>query len=867
MMFIARMIAREMRSSWRRLLFFFICIAVGVGAIVALRSVIQSVRQTFAGEARGLISADAVISSNRALGPELAEAIDRRLAEAGAESLQSVEIATMVRAADRAEGLTRMVELRAVEPGFPYYGRMALTGGQAYAHELLRDSGVLVRPELLAQLGVRVGDGLLIGTKRFVIRGVIESEPGRRLGAFSLGPRVFVSLEDLQGTGLLAFGSRASYQRLLKVPDAALDPLVSTLRADFANQFARVRSYKATEDDIGEDFARAEDYLSLVGLVIVILGGIGVSSVTRVFVQQKIRSIAVLKCVGARSSQLLVIYLAQVVILGLAGSLLGVALAAGAIAAIPATLAAAATPGVTISYGLTAPAVLQGLGHRPAGVGAVCPGAAARRAARQALPTAARRGGRDAPGSGAAGRHRRRRGRAGGAHGLAGGLVADRVGRDRGLCRHRAGAAPGRVADDSAHPAARALALVSAAARGAAAEPPRQPGPHRAAGRRPRQLLHHRRPVAAGEPDCEFAVDLSPEAPDMFLLDIQADQVEAVRSLVTARQDAGAPPPRLLPVLRARVVGVQGRELQLENYEDVRGRGSLAREYTITYRAALEANERVVDGAFWADAEPRAPAEDEAATPVTRCRSRRASAIGSASVGDTMRFDVLGRIIEARVTSVRHVEWSDSRAGGFMFVFRPGVLDRAPHGPSRSSVARPTPRRAGRLQADLVAVAPNVSVIDGREILQTIKTVVDNVTLAVTVVGSLVVLSGLLILIGAVAMTKFRRIYEAAIFKTLWAPRRVITTVLLLEYGLLGALAGLIGSLGAIGLTWGISRFALEIPFRAAAIAERRGRGGDGRARGGRGYCGQLGCAAAQAPRHPPGRVGPALRAGSPRPP
>ena len=132
---------------------------------------------------------------------------------------------------------------------------------------------------------------------------------------------------------------------------------------------------------------------------------------------------------------------------------------------------------------------------------------------------------------------------------------------------------------------------------------------------------------------------------------------------------------------------------------------------------------------------------------------------------------------------------------------------------SRSSAARPTRWRAARLQAELVTVAPNVSVIDGREILQTIKTVVDNVTLAVTVVGSLVVLSGLLILIGAVAMTKFRRIYEAAIFKTLGATRRVIASVLLVEYGLLGALSGAIGSIGALGLTWGISRFALDIPF------------------------------------------------------
>jgi putative ABC transport system permease protein len=311
----------------------------------------------------------------------------------------------------------------------------------------------------------------------------------------------------------------------------------------------------------------------------------------------------------------------------------------------------------------------------------------------------------------------------------------------------------------------------------------------------------------------EFAVDLAPDAPDMFLLDIQSDQVEAVRAAVAARQDPGASPPRLVPVLRARVVGVEGREVQLENYEDVRGRGSLAREYTITYRPTLERNERVIAGEFWSTSStPSTPSTSSPPSEVSIEESIRDRF--RIDVGDTMRFDVLGRTIDARVTSVRRVEWADSRAGGFMFVFRPGALERAPHGSVAFFRGPADPADRGRLQAELVGVAPNVSVIDGREILQTVKSVVDHVTLAVTVVGSLVVLSGLLILVGAVAMTKFRRIYEAAIFKTLGATRRVITTILLLEYGLLGALAGAIGAAGAVGLTWGISRYALEIPFR-----------------------------------------------------
>jgi putative ABC transport system permease protein len=178
-----------------------------------------------------------------------------------------------------------------------------------------------------------------------------------------------------------------------------------------------------------------------------------------------------------------------------------------------------------------------------------------------------------------------------------------------------------------------------------------------------------------------------------------------------------------------------------------------------------------------------------------------------------VRFDVLGRSISAKVTSVRAVEWSESRAGGFMFLFRPGVLDKAPHGYIGFIRGPKDVEQRSRLQAELVNVAPNVSVIDGREIIDAITSVINNVTLAVTVVGTLVVVSGLMILVGAVAMTKFRRVYEAAIFKTLGATRGLIAAVLLFEYGLLGVLAGSIGAGGAIVLTWAVSRYALDIPF------------------------------------------------------
>src|SRR5437899_9345307 len=150
------------------------------------------------------------------------------------------------------------------------------------------------------------------------------------MGEFSLGPRVIIDYDDLSSTGLLGFGSRARRMILVKMPEERVEALVHTLRDDFKEEFINIRSYRSTEDQVGRDFDRAENYLSLVGLIIVILGGIAVSSVTRVFILQKIRSIAVLKCVVARCRPIFAVYLLHVMALGLAGGLCGVPLARAA---------------------------------------------------------------------------------------------------------------------------------------------------------------------------------------------------------------------------------------------------------------------------------------------------------------------------------------------------------------------------------------------------------------------------------------------------------------------------------------------------------------------------------------------------------
>src|SRR4051812_15519231 len=362
MKFVTLMALREIRASWRRLLFFFVCVAIGVGAIVLLRSIIQNVRGQLVRESRALIAADVVVATNRPWAADVRADLEKRFAAAPIQARQeTIEVASMVRPPDR-EGAAavapRMVELRGVQDGFPFYGTVVLQDGAAFSHALLVNRGALVRPELLSQLGVAVGDTLLIGGQPFTIRGVIAQEPGRRVGAFSFGSRVLVDYDDLKKTGLLSFGSRASYRILLKMPEGAVDALTKQIREQFRSRFVNVNSFHATEDQIGDDLGRAENYLSLVGFIILVLGGIGVWSVTRVFVRQKIRSVAILKCLGATTRQVLAAYVLQVVFLGLSGSALGVAVARAGIAAIPERMAAALGAS---SYALTFSAVWQGV--------------------------------------------------------------------------------------------------------------------------------------------------------------------------------------------------------------------------------------------------------------------------------------------------------------------------------------------------------------------------------------------------------------------------------------------------------------------------------------------------------------------------
>jgi putative ABC transport system permease protein len=802
--FVFNLARRELRASWRRLLFFFLCIGVGVGSIVALRSLIQNLNRAVAGEARALMTADVQIETTREWTPDALAKINNVARPPVVEArTETIESATMLRPADAAREGALMVELKGVERGFPLYGDFKLEDGRAFDYSLVEHDGAVVAPLLLERLGLKIGDRVKIGEREFEIRGVSKQEPGSA-GGFRLGPRVFVSRESLESAGLTGFGSRARRKILLKVADGRMDELVRALRNELGNNVVGVRSYRDSEENLGEQFTRAENYLSLTGLVVLVLGGIGVSSVTRVFIEQKRKTIAVLKCVGATGGRLTAAYLAQVVALGAAGSVLGVLLAKGALVFVRARFSDALPP--NLAYGLHAGSVAQGLA-----LGVLVSllfSALPLLRIRQIKPNMLLRESESDT--------RTRRldlWRWTVALVVLAGLVfltSWQAGSIRVGLFFIAGLG---IAALVLYAAAWALILFVRRLRGLGTFAFRQAvnSMHRP-GNQTRVIV-----LAVGLGAFlvlsvqtlqtnlldEFDVARRGQLPNMYLIDVQKDQVEGVRELVEKTTGARA---ELIPTLRARIVQVNGREIDLEAEGVKRERGRLGREYVVTYRPRLERNETIVAGDFW----------DETPSPEPEVSIEEGlRGAGGIDLGATVTFDIQGRRIAARVTSVRRVDWRNSRTG-FLVLFRPGALENAPQ-TFVGAIDGPTEEPArSRFQRAIVDRYPNVSVIDVADVVRNVTRILSNITLAVSFIGGFVFLSGVLILVGSIAMTKFQRVYEAAVLKTLGAKRRVLLTMVLTEYGLTGLVAGLVGAAAANGLSWAVARYVFEIEWTFA---------------------------------------------------
>ena len=801
MNFILNMAWREMRASWQRLLLFFLCIAMGVGSIVTLRSLVQRMKAAIGREARVMYSADVQIGVNRSWKPETMAVLERYFTSplvAGHTEVMGTQ--TMMRSAGDPASRPVMVILQGVQEQFPLYGELQLTDGLRYSHSLLQGRGILVPAGLQSQLNLKLGDEVKLGRLSFTIRGVMANMLGYGINLRPL-PRVIVDYADATEAGLTGFGSQVWYVQLFKTHEGKDQALFEQLANELKPpRYDWLGSFRGMQNFANIILERVEAQLTFAGLVILVLGGIGISSVTRVFVQQKMKTIAILKCLGGDNRHVLGAYLAQALALCLIGSLLGL-LFAGVLTMIIPRAFAGSLP-FQFESGLTLPAIFQGLG-----IGvlitllfALPPLLEIRRV----KPLLVMRQDTVAI--------RRRINWLGLGAFLLIVLVLFALTSYLANSLRIGGIFVGTMAAT-----ALVLSLMGTALMYLLRRLRRLPsfalrqgvGSLYRPGNQTRMIL-----MAVGLGTLfvtamrmqqtnmirELDVDLNLSSSDMFFFNVQKDQRAGVEETIARLSGR---PPQLHPIVRVRLIDIKRAPGNSQTID----KDLFGREHWITYRPDLMGDESTTAGKFW---DPVPSAEPEVSVREWFSRNYKLA------IGDVLIIDISGRRLEAKVTSIRTNQQRFSIAAGygrFDMIFRPGTLEDAPQMFIGMAKGPPPGERRAQLQREFVEQFPNVSLIDFYDQVTFVQGRINDASLAVNFLGGFVFICGVLILTGSVAMTKFHRLYESAILKTLGAEKKLIVYITLIEYGVLGLLAGVTGSAAAIALTWMISKYGMRIPW------------------------------------------------------
>jgi putative ABC transport system permease protein len=794
---IVRHALREARGSARPLVFFILCLAVGVGALVAVRGTSTAIDAGVRAHARELLGADAVVQAWRPL-PEL----DDELQGTGVAIAQVKEMVTLVASGNGTPpGRSQVVELRAVGPNYPFYGPPRLSPDRPLA-ALLAPDATVVADQLLERLGLRVGDILKIGGQDFRIAGTVLSEADTVSGSLRIGPRVFVSLDGLARTTLETFGSRILRRALLGLPpghDAtASETLVERLRARFKDRDdLRIETYRDVQPAVKRTIERMEPFLALVALVSLLLGGIGVGQGMRIWIRGRLDAIAVLRALGARPREVLLLYLVQSVALTLIGGALGVLIGLAVPPLLPLLLRDALPPGI-LRLQMLGPAVYgMGAGLVVSLIFVLNPLLSVWRVPtlrvlrRDAEPLPFARGPRIVGFTAVA------LAVAGTATVLAGSLVRGTVfaGALAVVLLILAGAA--RLLARAAGALARRSTRVSVRYGAAALA---RPGADTSFGVLALGLgltVVVALAVVERHLTLDLNRDLPQDAPTAFFIDIQTDQWPRVEAMLG---EAGATNLDSVPVVTGRLRAVDGRpamEIARERAPD--RRWSLTREQRLTYMATLPKGNTLVAGQLWSD-----PAHDEVSL-----EREFAESLG-VRLGSTLTFDIQGLPLDLRVTSLRRVDWRTFGINFFAIV-EPGVLDAAPQ--VRLAAARLPQALEQTTQDRLAAAFPNVTVIFIREVLEKVSALVRRLATGVRVLGVFTFAAGLGILAAAFHVAADRRRREVALLKTLGFTRGQILGTFAFEQLLVGLTAGLIGTGAGVLLGWVVVRHVLDLPW------------------------------------------------------
>jgi putative ABC transport system permease protein len=803
--FIARMIARDARAYRRRFLVYAFSISLGIAALVGVTAFRDTLTRELDRQARHLLGADLVARSRHPLREESA----RRLESEAVAMRREVSLRSM--AYFPAGGHSRLVQVLAVEEGFPVYGALRTEPADA-AGRLHDGPHALLDDSLMRQFGVAVGDELRIGAARFTVSGRLGAIPGELPAEAMFAPRVYIPLRYLEDTRLVQPGSVVSFRYYLLLADPRrADAAADRLGRALADENIDLRTAGQRRSELLGGSANFLRFFHLAGFLALILGGLGLAGAIHAHIRQHLDSVAILRCLGAGLGEPFAIYLGQALLLGLAGSAAGALLGLAVQWALP-RLGADLLP-IAVPFAIQARAVGLGLG-----VGLLCAllfSLLPLLMVRRVSPLRAFRVDYEAP------RYRRdpwRRPRPAEAGALvyaliAAGIAAFAISQTETIRQGLAFA--GGVVGGALVIAGASRLLVRLARR-------------RVSDRLPfvwRQgLANLYRPhnqttalmlivgvatfvllslsVAHQSLDRKLEIGRRPDQPTLVLIDIQPDQKDGVAALV---RGAGLPVSHLPPMVPMRLHAIAGRPVAEWRRDTARPipDWALRKVYMSTYRDTLSDTERIVAGQWTA---PGAARDEPAPVSIEKGIAETLRV----KLGDELVFDIQGVLLPAVIRSVRQVDWDTTRPNFYM-VFPESVLRDAPGTYALFTRVGDADAQA-RLQRQTLEQFPNVSSVDISMILGAVRQLLHKVSRHVRLMSLFCLGTGLIVLAGAIHASRYQRLRESVLLQTLGAERRQIRAILLVEYFLVGWIGAFTGALLAVAGGWAVARYALATP-------------------------------------------------------
>lgn len=812
-----RLAFRELRGGLRGFGIFLACIALGVAAIASVSSLSRSLTEGISREGRRILGGDMAFS----LIQREASAPERAFLDSKGQVNVIASMRAMAVAGEKGSGL---VEMKAVDAGYPTVGTLE-TDPQASPADLFAERngafGAVVDPALLARLDLKVGDRVTVGAANVELRARLVTEPDQIADGIGFGPRLLISQDALKATGLVQPGSLVRWTYRLTLPQAlsneqGLTQIEAEAERVLPEAGWRIRTRLNADPRFAKNIERFTQFLTLVGLTALLVGGVGVANAVRGFVDRKRASIATFKSLGAPGGQVVLLYLLQVMLIALLGIGIGLMVGAalpfvvngffGHLLPIPIQpIVAFSELGIALLYG-----VLTALVFALAPLGRA----------------------HDVPVSG---------------------LFRDQIDPERRWPRRRYLAALAvtvaalvslallaaydrRIALMFVGAAAGSFLLLRLVAQGIMALARRLPRPRRTA---PRLALANIHRPGALTPSLVLSLGLGitllvtlalidsnltrqltqslPErAPSFFFLDIPNQQADAFEGfLKTQASDAHI---ERVPMMRGRLVTLGGRPVsEVKAPEDIAW--VLEGDRGITYAKALPEGSKLVQGGWWP--------QDYRGKPLVSFDGKIAEGLGL-KIGDEITVNVLGRNITATIANLREVEWR-SLGINFVMVFSPNTFAGAPH-THLATVTFPNGSDAAvdaRILRSAAQTYPMVTSVRVKDALEAVNDVVSQLVMAIRGASSIALIASLLVLAGALAAGHRARLYDAVVLKTLGATRARLISAYALEYGLLGLATAIFGLLaGGLAAYFILTRvmnlsFTLDLSgaFLASALA------------------------------------------------